>query len=33
LSCSIIAHGSEIKDNEIPKKQQFLLGERSNLKI
>ncbi|MDH3611083.1 MAG: glucose-1-phosphate thymidylyltransferase [Nitrosopumilus sp.] len=33
LSTSIIAHGSEIQDNQIPKKQQFLLGERSNLKI
>jgi glucose-1-phosphate thymidylyltransferase len=33
LSSSIIAHGSEITDNQIPKKQQFLLGERSNLKI
>jgi glucose-1-phosphate thymidylyltransferase len=33
LSSSIIAHGSEIEDNKIPKKHQFLLGERSNLKI
>jgi glucose-1-phosphate thymidylyltransferase len=33
LKSSIIAHGSEIQDNEIPKQQQFLLGERSSLKI
>lgn len=33
LSLSIIAHSSEITDNEIPKKQQFLLGERSQLKL
>jgi glucose-1-phosphate thymidylyltransferase len=33
LSSSIIAHASEIKDNDVPKKQQFLLGERSHLKI
>ena len=30
---SIIAHGSEIKDSDIPKKYQFLLGERSQLKL
>ena len=33
LSCSIIAHGSEIVDSDIPKKHQFLLGERSQLKL
>jgi glucose-1-phosphate thymidylyltransferase len=33
LSCSIIAHGSEISDNKTPKQHQFLLGERSSLKI
>jgi glucose-1-phosphate thymidylyltransferase len=33
LSDSIIAHESEIHDNIIPKKQQFLVGERSHLKI
>ncbi len=33
LSSSIIANSSEIKGNKIPKKQQFLLGERSNLKV
>ena len=33
LSSSIIAHGSEIEDNDIPKKHQFLLGERSQLKL
>ena len=33
LSSSIIAHGSEIEDNAIPKKHQFLLGERSHLKL
>ncbi len=32
LSCSIIAHGSEIKDSDT-KKRQFLLGERSQLKL
>jgi glucose-1-phosphate thymidylyltransferase len=30
---SIIAHGSEITDNETPKKHQFLLGERSQIKL
>jgi len=30
---SIIAHGSEIMDNPEPKKHQFLLGERSQVKI
>ena len=30
---SIIAHGSEIKDSDIPKKRQFLLGERSQIKL
>ncbi|MBM2818369.1 MAG: glucose-1-phosphate thymidylyltransferase [Nitrosarchaeum sp.] len=30
---SIIAHGSEITDNDIPKKHQFLLGERSQIKL
>ena len=33
LTNSIIAHGSEIEDNDTPKKQQFLIGERSHLKI
>lgn len=33
LSFSIIAHGSEIIDSDIPKKHQFLLGERSQLKL
>ena len=33
LSSSIIAYGSEIEDNKIPKKHQFLLGERSQLKL
>ena len=33
LSNSIIAHGSEIEESDIPKKHQFLLGERSQLKI
>ncbi len=30
---SIVAHGSEVIDNPIPKKHQFLLGERSQVKI
>jgi NDP-sugar pyrophosphorylase family protein len=30
---SIIAHGSEIEDSDVPKKHQFLLGERSQLKL
>jgi glucose-1-phosphate thymidylyltransferase len=33
LSSSIISHGSEIIDNDTPKKHQFLLGERSQLKL
>ncbi len=33
LSCSIIAHGANIEDNKTPKKHQFLLGERSQLKL
>jgi glucose-1-phosphate thymidylyltransferase len=33
LSNSIIAHASEIEDCITPKKQQFLLGERSQLKL
>ena len=33
LTNSIIAHASEIEDNDTPKKQQFLIGERSHLKI
>jgi len=33
LSSSIIAHGSEIEDNDTPQKHQFLLGERSQLKL
>jgi len=30
---SIISHGSEVIDNPEPKKYQFLLGERSQIKI
>ena len=33
ISDSIVAHGSEISDNLQPKKNQFLLGERSQVKI
>ena len=33
LSDSIIAHASEIEDHITPKKQQFLIGERSHLRI
>ena len=33
ISDSIIAHGSTIEDHGISKKQQFLVGERSHLKI
>ncbi len=33
LSDSIIAHASEIEDHITPKKQQFLVGERSHLRI
>ena len=33
ITDSIIAHGSEITDNAEPKKHQFLLGERSQVKI
>ena len=33
FTCSIIAHGSEIEDSTVPKKHQFLLGERSQLKL
>ena len=33
LSSSIISHGSEIMDNDTPKKHPFLLGERSQLKL
>lgn len=33
LHSSIIAHGSEIEDNDTPKKYEFLLGERSHLKL
>ncbi len=33
LKDSIIAHGSEIEDNYEPKKHQFLLGERSKIKL
>ncbi len=33
FSCSIIAHGSEIEDSDVPKKYQFLLGERSQVKL
>ena len=30
---SIISHGSEIRDNQTPKKHQFLLGERSQISL
>jgi glucose-1-phosphate thymidylyltransferase len=33
LTQSIIAHGSKIEDNKIPKTHEFLLGERSYLKL
>jgi len=33
FSNSIISQGSEIKDHTDPKKHQFLLGERSQLKL
>ena len=33
IADSIIAHGSEITDNSKPKKAQFLLGERSQVRI
>lgn len=33
ITDSIVAHGSEIVDNPQPKKHQFLLGERSQVKI
>ena len=33
LYSSIISHGSEIINNNTPKKHQFLLGERSQLKL
>ena len=33
ITDSIVANGSEIMDNPIPKKHQFLLGERSQVKI
>jgi len=33
ITDSIVAHGSEITDNPEPKKHQFLLGERSQVKI
>ena len=33
ITDSIVAHGSEIVDNRQPKKHQFLLGERSQVKI
>ena len=33
LSDSIIAQGSDIEDHDKPKKHQFLLGERSNVKL
>lgn len=33
LSNSIIAHSSEIEDSNVPEKHQFLLGERSQLKL
>lgn len=33
FSCSIIAHGSEIQDSDVSKKYQFLLGERSRIKL
>jgi hypothetical protein len=33
LSDSIIANGSQIDNHHTPKKYQFLLGERSQLKL
>ncbi len=33
ITDSIVAHGSDISDNSEPKKHQFLLGERSQVKI
>lgn len=33
ISDSIVAHGSEITDNHQPKKHQFLLGERSQVRL
>jgi glucose-1-phosphate thymidylyltransferase len=33
FTCSIIAKGSEITDSDVPKKHQFLLGERSQVKL
>lgn len=33
FTCSIVAHGSEIEDSDVPKKHQFLLGERSQVKL
>ncbi len=33
IADSIIAHGSEITDNSQPKRAQFLLGERSQVRI
>jgi len=33
ITDSIIAHGSEVVDNPEPKRHQFLLGERSQVKI
>jgi len=33
LTCSIVASGSEIIDSDVPKKHQFLLGERSQIKL
>jgi len=33
FTSSIIAHGSEIEDSDLPKKHQFLLGERSQIKL
>ena len=33
FTSSIIAHGSQIEDSDVPKKHQFLLGERSQIKL
>jgi len=33
FTSSIMAHGSQIEDSDVPKKHQFLLGERSQIKL
>jgi hypothetical protein len=33
FTCSIIAHGSEIENTKESNKMQFLLGERSHIRI